>query len=85
MAHCTGYLYINKETGRVTKLEIKSFEPFSLKVFHINDMFIQINIGYDEEHKTYFAISEFTRTKALILGSITTIEMDEKYKDIKFN
>jgi hypothetical protein len=85
MAHCTGYIYINKETGRVTKLEIKSFEPFSLKVFHITDMFIQFNVAYNEEHKTYYATSEFTRTKALILGSVTTIEMDEQYKDIKFN
>ncbi len=85
MSHCTGYIYIDKVSGRVTKMEIKSKEAFSLKVFHITEMLIQLNLQYNEEQKFYYLTSEFTRTKALILGSITTIEVDEQYKDFNFN
>jgi len=85
MAHCTGYIFIDKNSGHITKIQIKSNETFSLKVFHVTEMTIDINISYSEEHKAYYVNSENTLMKVLILGSAIDLKIDEKYTDIQFN
>ncbi len=85
MAHCTGYIYIDKKSGRITKIQIKNNEAFNLKIFHVTEMTIDINISYSEEHKAYYVNSENTLMKVLILGSITSFKIDEKYIDLQFN
>lgn len=85
MAHCTGYIFIDKKTGHITKIQIKSNEAFNLKIFHVTEMTIEINLSYNMEHKAYYVNSENTLMKVLILGSTTSFRIDEKYTDIKFN
>ena len=85
MAHCTGYIYIDKKSGHITKIQISSNEAFNLKVFHVTQMNIDINLSYNEEHKQYYVSSEKTMMKVLILGSITDFNIEENYSDFKFN
>ncbi len=85
MAHCTGYINIDKNSGHITKIQIRSNEAFSLKIFHVTEMNININLSYNKEHKAYYVNSENTLMKVLILGSVTDLKIDEKYMDIKFN
>ena len=84
MAHCTGYLFIDKKANLITKLEINSNEAFNLKIFHINEMKITINLAYNADKNIYYATKEKTSTKALIFGSITSIDVEELYSDFKF-
>ncbi len=85
MAHCTGFIYIDKQSGHITRIQIKSNEPFNLKIFHVTHMTVDINLSYDKEHKQYIVSSENTMMKVLILGSVATLTIDEKYSDFKFN
>jgi len=85
MAHCTGYIYIDKKQGRITKIQIKSNEAFNMKIFHVTEMTININIAYNEEHKTYYVSNEQSKMKVLILGSIVDFNIKEEYSDFKFN
>ena len=85
MAHCTGYIYIDKKQGRITKIQIKSNEAFNMKIFHVTEMTININIAYNEEHKTYYVSDEQSKMKVLILGSIVDFDIKEEYSDFKFN
>jgi len=85
MAHCTGYIYIDKTTKRINKIEIKSNEAFNLKLFHVTEMNITINIAYNDEYKQYYVSDEVTNMKVLILGSITDFEIKETYSNFKFN
>jgi len=85
MAHCTGYIYIDKKQGRITKIQIKSNEAFNMKIFHVTTMTININIAYNEEHKTYYVSDEQSKMKVLILGSIVDFDIKEVYSNFKFN
>jgi hypothetical protein len=85
MAHCTGYIYIDKKQGRITKIQIKSNEAFNLKIFHVTEMTININIAYNDEHKTYYVSNEQSNMKVLLLGSIVAFTIKEEYSDFKFN
>jgi len=84
MVHSTGYVYINKVSGRITKIQIKSNESFNMKIFHVTSMIIDVNFNYNEEHKQYYIESENTKMKVLILGSTADFTLDEKYSDFKF-
>ena len=85
MAHCTGYIYIDKKKGRIKKIQIKSNEAFNLKIFHVTEMTIDINIAYNEEYKTYYVSDEQSKMKVLLLGSIVDFTIKEDYSDFKFN
>jgi hypothetical protein len=85
MAHCTGYIYIDKKQGRITKIQIKSNEAFNLKIFHVTEMTININIAYNDEHKTYYVSNEQSNMKVLLLGSIVAFTIKEEYSDFIFN
>lgn len=85
MAHCTGYIHIDKETKHISKIEIKSNEAFNLKLFHITEMTISINISYSDEFQQYYVAVEKTIMKVLILGSISTFTINENYSNFKFN
>jgi len=84
MAHCTGYIYIDKTSKRINKIEIKSNEAFNLKLFHVTEMNITINIAYNGEYKQYYVSDEVTNMKVLVLGSITDFEIKETYSNFKF-
>jgi hypothetical protein len=84
MAHCTGYIFIDKQSGHITKIQIKSNEAFNLKIFHVTTMTIDIDLKYNDEHKQYYVSSENTMMKVLILGSITDFNIEENYSDFKF-
>ncbi len=85
MAHCNGFITINKKSGHVIKIQIKSKEAFNINVFHVTSMLIDIELSYDENCKQYYATKERTETKALILGSTATIITEEVYSNFKFN
>lgn len=85
MSHCTGSIYIDKKTGRITKIKINSKEAFSMKIFHVNKMSIEINLAYNEVHKQYYVSSETTKTEILMMGATTTSESREVFSDISFN
>jgi hypothetical protein len=85
MAHCTGYIYIDKKQGRITKIQIKSNEAFNMKIFHVTEMQIDIELTYNEEHKTYYVSQEQRKMKVLLLGSIVAFTIKEEYSDFKFN
>ena len=85
MAHCTGYIYIDKKQGRITKIQIKNNETFNLKIFQVTEMTININIAYNEEHKAYYVSDEQSKMKVLVLGSIVDFDIKEAYSDFKFN
>ncbi len=85
LAHCTGSIFIDKKTGRITKFEIKSKEPFSMKIFHVNNMFIEINLSYSEELKRYYVIKETAKMEMMIMGVIATSVSIEVFSDFKFN
>ena len=84
MAHCTGYIYIDKKSDHITKIQIKSDEAFNLKIFHVTTMTIDINLEYNNEHKQYYVSREKTMMKVLILGLITDFNIEENYSDFKF-
>jgi len=84
MAHCTGYIYIDKTSKRINKIVIKSNEAFNLKLFHVTEMNITINIAYNDEYKQYYVSDEDTNMKVLVLGSITDFEIKEVYSNFKF-
>ncbi len=84
MAHSTGYIHINKVTGRITNIQIKSNESFNMKIFHVTSMIIDVKFNYNEEHKQYYIESENTKMKVLILGSTADFTLDEKYSEFKF-
>ena len=84
MAHSTGFIYIDKKSGRITKIEIKSNEAFSMKIFHVTEMLIQIKFAYNEEHKQYYIISENTKMKILMLGAIAESKIEEVFSEFKF-
>jgi len=85
MAHCTGYIYIDEKTGLITEVEIKSNEAFNLKIFHITEMKVNIDLAYNKDKKKYYITKETTNTKTLVLGTIMNIDMEEVYSDFKFN
>ena len=85
MAHCNGFITIDKKSGRVIKIQIKSKEAFNIKVFHVTSMIIDIELSYNESSKQYYATNERTETKALLLGSTATITTEEIYSNFKFN
>ena len=85
MAHCNGFITIDKKSGQVIKIEIKSKEAFNIKVFHVTNMLIDIELSYDESSKQYYVTKENTETKALLLGSTATIATKEVYSDFIFN
>ena len=85
MAHCTGYIYIDKKQGRITKIQIKSNEAFNMKIFHVTEMQIDIELTYNEEHKTYYVSQEQRKMKVLLLGSTVAFTIKEEYSDFKFN
>ncbi len=84
MAHATGYIYIDKKTSKITKLEIKNNEAFNMKIFHVVSLDININISYNEDKKLYYVTGETTDMNVLILGSVTNINTVEDYSDFKF-
>jgi hypothetical protein len=85
MAHSTGYIYIDKASKRITKIQIKSNESFNLKIFHVTSMTIDIAYNYNKEHNQYYIDSENTNMKVLILGSTADFKLEEKYSDFRFN
>jgi len=85
MSHSTGYIYIDKTSGRITKIQIKSNESFSIKVFHVTSMIIDVNFKYNDKFKQYYITSENTKMKVLILGSTADFSLEETYSDFKFN
>jgi hypothetical protein len=85
MAHCTGFIYIDKKSGHINKIQISNNEAFNLKVFHVTEMVLDVNIAYNTEHKQYYVSSEKTIMKVLILGSITDFNIEEKYSNFVFN
>ncbi len=84
MAHCTGFIYIDKKLERITNIEIKSNEAISLKIIHINELLIQLNLMYNEEYKQYYISSETTTMKLLMLGSLVDTKIEEVFSDFKF-
>jgi len=84
MAHATGYIYIDKKTAKITKIEIKSNEAFNMKIFHVVSLDINLNINYNEDNKLYYVTNETTNMNVLILGSVTSINIEEKYSNFKF-
>jgi len=84
MAHSTGYIYIDKSSKKITKIQIKSNEAFNMKIFHVTSMNIDVNFNYNEEHKQYYIESENTKMKVLILGSTADFTLDEKYSNFNF-
>jgi len=84
MVHSTGYIYIDKTSKKITKIQIKSNEAFNMKIFHVTSMIIDVNFNYNEEHNQYYIESENTKMKVLILGSTANFTLDEKYSEFKF-
>jgi len=84
MAHATGYIYINKKTNKITKIEIKSNEAFNMKIFHVVSLDININLKYNEDKKLYYINNEITDMNVLILGALTNINIVEEYSNFKF-
>ena len=85
MAHCTGYIIIDKAQKQISKLQIKSNEAFNIKVFHITKMNIDIDLSYNTDTKQYYVIREKTESKALLLGSTVDITNTEIYSNFNFN
>ncbi len=85
MAHCNGFIIIDKKSGRIIKIQIKSKEAFNIKIFHVTSMLINIKLSYDKSSKQYYVTKESIETKALLLGSTATITTEEIYSDFKFN
>ena len=84
MSHCTGFLYIDKQSEKITKIEIKSKEAFSMKIFHITELNLTVSLAYNDDKNLYYITKEETNTKVLILGSITNIDNEEIYSDFTF-
>jgi len=84
MSHCTGFIHIDKKSGLITKIEIESNEGFNMKIFHITELKTSMSLAFNKEKKMYYITHESTNTKALVLGSITSIEMEEEYSDFNF-
>jgi len=84
MAHTIGYIYIDKKTDKITKIEIKNNEAFNMKIFHVVSLYININLKYNEEQKLYYVVGEISDLNVLILGSVTNINTVEDYSDFKF-
>lgn len=85
MAHCNGFIHINKETKHMTSINIKSREAFNIKLFHVTEMDLNINIAYNKEYSQYYVNSEHTVMKVIVLGALTDFSVDETYSDIKFS
>ena len=85
MAHCNGYITIDKKSKLVTKIQIKSKEAFNIKVFHVTSMLIDIELSYDENSGQYYATKESSETKALVMGSTTTIRTEDIFSDFKLS
>jgi len=85
MAHCTGYIHINKKTKRMNKLNIKSKEAFNIKIFHVTEMNLDIDIAYNSEFSQYYVSGEHSVMKVIILGALTNLDVKETYSDFNFN
>ena len=85
MAHCTAYVHINKGTKHMDHINIKNNEAFNIKVFHVTEMNLNINIAYNDELSKYYVSGEQTEMKVIILGALTEVTVEETYSDIKFN
>ncbi len=85
MAHCTGYIHVNKKTKRLDKINIKNREAFNIKIFHVTEMNIDINIAYNSEFSKYYVSSEHSVMNVIILGALTDLDVKETYSDFKFN
>ena len=85
MAHCTAFIHINKGTKHMDHINIKSKEAFNIKVFHVTEMNLSINVSYNDEFSQYYVSDEQTEMNIIILGAITNITVEETYSDIKFN
>ena len=85
MSHLTGYVYIDKSTSKVTKIEFASNDAFSMKIFHINKMVITIDVSYNEEKKIYYVTKEYTNSDILMFGAVTKSEITEVFSEFKFN
>jgi len=85
MAHCTAYIHINKGTKHMDNINIKNNEAFNIKVFHVTEMDLSINISYNDEFSQYYVSSEHTEMKIIILGALTAVTVDETYSGFKFN
>jgi len=84
MSHCTGFIYFDKQSEKITKIEIKSKEAFSMKIFHITELNLTVSLAYNDDKNLYYITKEETNTKVLILGSITNIDNEEIYSDFTF-
>jgi len=84
MAHSTGFIYIDKESAKINKIEIKSNESFNLKIFYVTSLDIVFNLDYDVQHEMYIISNENTEMNVLIFGGSTNIKTEETYSDYKF-
>jgi len=85
MSHCTGFIHIDKKSGKITKLDIKSKESFNMKIFHVTELITTIDLAFNKEKNIYYITKEIVDTKVLVLGSVTEITIEEEYSDFKFN
>ena len=84
MAHCTGFIAINKESKKAESIEIKNNEGFNLKIFHVTNMDINITLAFNETLKEYYLLDESTQMVALLMGSTIDITIEEKFTNFKF-
>jgi len=83
LAHCTGKLYLNKETKRIDHVEYVNDELLHVSIFKVDKLNLTQKYQLNEEGDAYFLVEQKTVMDAILLGQSVEVIDEVVYSNYK--